>query len=292
MAIAVVTGCSTGIGYATALELARKGHTVYATMRAPQRSPQLLDAAQAQSLPLSVLPLDVNSDSSVDATFASIFEQAGRVDVLVNNAGVGTAGPIEELTLDDFRLAMETNYFGALRCIKAVLGGMRRQGGGCIVNVSSVAGRVATSPQAPYAASKFALEALSEILAQEVRAFNIRVAIVEPGVIRTPIFEKARPVTRDPAYPQERRLHALNLASLEKAPEPDVVAKKIVEIVDGDSWQLRYPVGPDARPFIAWRRMLTDEEWIERHGEPDDEVWADRIKQESGVDMRPYLRRV
>jgi NAD(P)-dependent dehydrogenase (short-subunit alcohol dehydrogenase family) len=123
-----------------------------------------------------------------------LLSEHGQIDVLVNNAGLGGGGSIEELPLGFFREIMETNYFGALRCIKALVPNMRTRRNGCIINVTSVAGRMAIAPAGPYAASKWALEALSECLAQELKAFNERVAIVEPGVIATPIFSKARPL--------------------------------------------------------------------------------------------------
>ena len=118
------------------------------------------------------------------------WRRAGRIDVLVNNAGVAVHGSVEELPLSEFRRVMETNFFGALRCIQAVVPGMRERRHGCIVNVTSVAGRFSAAPQAPYSSSKWALEAASEALAQEVKPFGVRVAIVEPGVIATPIFGK------------------------------------------------------------------------------------------------------
>jgi NAD(P)-dependent dehydrogenase (short-subunit alcohol dehydrogenase family) len=171
MAMAVVTGTSTGIGQATAVTLARAGHTVYATMRNPKTGSQELRAgAEREHLPLRIAPLDVDSDESVRNAFASILAEAGRIDVLVNNAGIGGGGgTTEENPMAVFRAAMETNYFGALRCIQAVLPGMRERRSGCIVNVTSVAGRFSMAPQAAYSSSKFALEATSESLAQEVR---------------------------------------------------------------------------------------------------------------------------
>src|SRR2546421_5429774 len=180
MSIALVTGSSTGIGFATAVTLARAGHSVYASMRNPSTGAKGIEAlAASEKLPLKVVPLNVDSDQSVKDAVAAI----GRVDILVNNAGVAGSGSVEELPLAAFRSVMETNFFGALRCIQAVLPRMRERKGGLIVNVSSVAGRMSIAPQASYAPSKWALEALSQALAQEVKAFGIRVAIVEPGVI-------------------------------------------------------------------------------------------------------------
>ena len=146
---------------------------------------------------VTLAALNVDDDASVESALGKVLADHGRIDVLVNNAGIGGGGSVEESTTARFREVMETNFFGALRCIKAVLPGMRERRHGCIVNVTSVSGRLALAPQAAYASSKFALEALSECLAQEMKAFNVRVAIVEPGVIATPIFSKAAPVSED-----------------------------------------------------------------------------------------------
>ncbi len=210
MAIAVVTGSSTGIGLATAATLARAGHTVYATMRNPKTGGEELRAtAEHEHLPLRITALDVDSDESVKTTFGNIISEAGRIDVLVNNAGIGGGGAVEETPIAAFRATMETNFFGALRCIHAVVPGMRESRSGCIVNITSVAGRFSSAPQAAYASSKFALEALSECLAQEMKAFGVRVAIVEPGVIATPIFGKLQPPPGDSKYPHSRRIAEL-----------------------------------------------------------------------------------
>lgn len=179
----LITGTSTGLGLETALTLGRAGHNVYATMRNPSRAPELGRRALQEGLPIRIVVMDVDSDNSVKTAIADIYKGAGSIDVLVNNAGLVREGSVEELPLAEFRAVMETNYFGAIRCIQAVVPAMRQSRNGCIINISSVAGRVATSPMAPYTASKFALEALSEALAQEMKTFNVRVAIVEPGII-------------------------------------------------------------------------------------------------------------
>jgi NAD(P)-dependent dehydrogenase (short-subunit alcohol dehydrogenase family) len=286
MAIAVVTGSSTGIGQASAVTLARAGHTVYATMRSPEGGGGELRAIAGQeNLPLRFVALDVNSDESVREAFAAMLAEAGRIDVLVNNAGIGNGGPVEETPIEVFRAVMETNFFGALRCTRAVLPGMRERGVGCIVNVSSVSGRLSSSPQAPYSSSKFALEALSESLAQEVKAFGIRVAIVEPGVIATPIFEKIEPIPRATCYPHQRRLNALFRASLENPVSAYVVGEKIREIVDNGTWQLRHPAGPDAAGLLAWRASMTDEQWVD-WGAQSDEAWVRSVHQILGLDVK------
>jgi NAD(P)-dependent dehydrogenase (short-subunit alcohol dehydrogenase family) len=284
MAIALVTGTSTGIGLATAVTLARSGHTVIATMRNVDRAGELQKIVSEEKLPVKVAALNVDDDASVSDALGKVIAENGRIDILVNNAGLGGHGSVEEAPMEFFRQIMETNFFGALRCIKAVVPGMRERRHGCIVNVTSVAGRVALAPQAPYAASKWAFEALSECLAQEVKAFNIRVAIIEPGVIATPIFTKGAPAAKDSPYPHGRRLRALFAASLSKPISPYVVGEQIREIVDGDSWRLRYLVGPDAAPLIKWRASKTDEE-IVAGGAASDEEYKAGVKRDFGFDI-------
>ena len=288
MSNVLVTGTSTGIGFATALELGRAGHTVYATMRNPRRSPQLGETITKENLPVKIMVMDVDSDSSVADTVASIRAQGGQVDVLVNNAGVGMFGAVEELPLDAFRAIMETNYFGALRCIKAVLAEMRERGSGCIINVSSVSGRAANSPLAAYTASKHALEAMSEALAQEAKPFNIRVAIVEPGIIDTPMARRAEVPLDGTKYRQVRRYAGLFRASFEgKAPRsPSLVAEAIRGIIESGTWQLRHPVGPGAAELIARRQNMTDEEIVDI-GALDDDAWYARMQKDFGLDARP-----
>jgi NAD(P)-dependent dehydrogenase (short-subunit alcohol dehydrogenase family) len=280
LSIALVTGSSTGIGLATAVTLARAGHTVFATMRNPAKgAAEITGIAQAERLPLTVLQLDVDSDESVRAAFSN----AGPIDALVNNAGIGPMGAVEDMPVSEFKEVMETNFFGALRCIQAVLPGMRERRSGCIVNVTSVAGQIAVGAQGAYSASKWALEALSESLACEVRAFGIRVAIVEPGVIQTPIFGKLGE-ERASVYPHKRRMEALFAASLKNPVSPYVVGEAIRGIVESDSWQLRYPVGPDALPILQMRSAVTDEQWV-ASGAASDEEWKESMKRGFGLEI-------
>jgi NAD(P)-dependent dehydrogenase (short-subunit alcohol dehydrogenase family) len=285
MALALVTGSNSGIGLATAVSLARARHTVVAAMRNLARGAEIRKIAAQEKLPIHLATLDVDDDASVRAAFSEVVAQHGPVEVLVNNAGIGGGGAIEETPLDSFRQVMETNFFGAVRCIQAVVPGMRERRRGTIVNVSSVAGRIASAPQASYAASKWALEAVSECLAQEMRAFNVRVAIVEPGVIATPIFTKARPLPKNSPYPHARRLRAIFAAVLANPTPPSVVGDLIRDIVDGDSWQLRYPAGPDALPVLKRRASRTDEQVIEEAAQSDDE-FVKRVKREFGLDIK------
>ncbi len=283
MSRVLITGTSSGIGFQTAVVLGRAGHRVYATMRNLDRGASLREVVENEHLPISIVEMDVDSDESVDAATAIIRRETGSIDVLVNNAGIERNGSIEGLSMDDFKATMETNYFGPVRTIRAWLPDMRRQQKGCIINVTSVAGRIACSPLTPYCASKFALEALSEALAQEVRPFNVRVAIVQPGIIDTAMARRILDVATDPVYPQVRRFGHMFEASLEHPTPPTIVAEKIREIIDSDTQTLRHPVGPDAEGFLAWRASLNDQQWIEWGALPD-EAWYDRVRNDFGLD--------
>jgi len=281
----VITGASRGIGLATALELARAGHLVTATMRNPGGSPELGDQAAKEKLPIRIETMDVDSDQSVQQAFARILAQA-PVDVLVNNAGIERTGAIEETPLADFRTCMETNYFGAIRCIQAVVGPMRKRGSGAIINVTSVAGKISIAPMAAYSASKYALEALSEVLAQELRAFGVRVAIVEPGIIDTRMARNIEGMTSSKVYPQVRRVAAMFEATMAAgAGQPQVVAQKVREIVESGTWRLRHPVGPDAEPFLGWRGSMNDESWVQWSAQSDAD-WLKSVKADFGMDLK------
>jgi NAD(P)-dependent dehydrogenase (short-subunit alcohol dehydrogenase family) len=261
--VAVVTGASSGIGQATALRLARDGYHVVATMRSPDGS-RLAETAAAESLVIDIARLDVDSDESVSVSFRDVFERHGRVDLLVANAGVGGGGgPMETATMDHYRDAMETNFFGALRCIKEVLPSMRERGSGMIVAVSSQAGRVAPAIMSAYVASKWALEGALESLASSVAPFGIRVAIIEPGVILTPIFSKGEGVAVSAPYqPAADAFMGMFMHDLERASDPSVVADCIADAVTTDNPMLRYLVGQGAERNIAVRESMTDEEYI------------------------------
>jgi NAD(P)-dependent dehydrogenase (short-subunit alcohol dehydrogenase family) len=281
----VITGASRGIGLATAVELARAGHQVVATMRNPAGSPELGEQAAKEKLPIRIETMDVDSDESVKQAFARTLAQ-GPVDILVNNAGIERTGSIEETPLSEFRVCMETNYFGPLRCIQAVIRSMRERGSGVIINVTSVAGKLSVSPFGPYSASKYALEALSEVLAQELRAFGVRVAIVEPGIIDTRMARNIEGMRDSKVYPQVRRFGALFEATIAAgAGQPQVVAQKIREIVESGTWQLRHPVGPDAEPFLAWRGSMNDEKWVQWSAQSDSD-WLTSVKADFGMNLK------
>ncbi|MBN8732150.1 MAG: SDR family oxidoreductase [Acidobacteria bacterium] len=285
MSTVMITGTSSGLGLATALTLGRAGHRVFATMRNPGAARELGETVKKEKLPVSVHVMNVDSEASVKYAMEEIGALAGVVDVLVNNAGVECHGSVEEVPLAEFHAVMETNYFGPLRCIKAVLPGMRGRGSGCIINVSSVSGRIAASPLSGYCASKFALEALSEGLAQEVKPFGIRVAIVEPGIIDTPMARAVEEEPEQSLYPQARRFSGLFQASLSHPAQPALVGEAIRDIIESGTWKLRHPVGPDAAGFLAWRAAMSDEEWIS-WGALSDEEWYARVQSDFGIDAR------
>ena len=281
----IITGANRGIGFNTTLAFAKAGYKVYATMRNPEKAEALKKRIKEESLNIIIYAMDVDSDESVKLSMEAIQKSNGPVDVLVNNAGVERHGSIEELTISDFKAVMETNYFGVLRCIQAVLPRMRTERKGCIINIASVSGRIATSPLGAYSASKYALEAISEALAMEVKPFNIRVGIVEPGIINT---DMARNISHGGnfIYPQVNRFGGLFVASL-KTPTPStLVAEKILEIAENGTWVLRHPVGPDAQPFLDWRVSMTDEEWIDRNAVIDEE-WYSATERDFGLNARP-----
>jgi NAD(P)-dependent dehydrogenase (short-subunit alcohol dehydrogenase family) len=285
MPVIFITGSSTGIGLATAVAFGRAGHDVYATMRNPDRAPELASIAAKERLPIKILLMDVDNDASVGKAVVGVLAESGRIDVLVNNAGIAVTGPVEELPLAEFRRVMETNYFGALRCIQAVVRGMRERRDGHIINVSSIQGRISIPSYAAYAASKWALEAASEALAQETKSFGIKVSIVEPGMIATPIWDKRREVPANTSYRQERRIQALVNALLKQPVTPFVVADKIVEIVQSKTWKLRHTVGPDAEPTLQYRASMTDEQWVDLQSVESDQEWLAIVKRDFGVDV-------
>ena len=290
MPVTLVTGTSTGIGFATALHFARHGHRVVATMRNLAKAGPLEEVAGAEKLPLVVRELDVTRPESIDRAVATTVGREGPIDVLVNNAGIGGATPLELVPEDEHRAMFEANYWGPIRMIQAVLPSMRERKSGCIVNVTSIAGRVATPNQIPYSASKHALAAASEALAHEVAAFGIRVAIIEPGVIQTAIFENSAGATRyDKTSPYRqimRRNGKLFAAGFRNPGRPETVAEVIFEAVTTTRPRLRYPVGVDAEGLAAGRARISDEEWVAMGGELSDAEYNARFKQHFGIELQ------
>lgn len=247
MSRVLITGCSTGIGRATAIELAGRGHEVVATARRPDTLDGL-DVADR-------LQLDVDDPDSI----RSAVEAAGEVDALVNNAAWGAIGPIEAIPLDEVRAMYETNVFGALRMLQAVLPGMRERSGGTIVNVSSLAGLFASMPlNGLYASTKFALEAITETLRYEVRPFGVRVVAVEPGWTATAWAgnEQWLGVEEPPYDALYRHMKALDEAGLEHADAPEDVATVIAHAIEAEDPPLRMQIGEDVSELVAQRRAM------------------------------------
>jgi NAD(P)-dependent dehydrogenase (short-subunit alcohol dehydrogenase family) len=265
MRIVLVTGCSTGIGLATARHLAARGDRVYATARNPDASAGLV-AARASSANIRTLPLDVTDEASVQSAVKAVLDAERRIDVLVNNAGIGAFGTFEFVPEDVARATFETNFWGVLRVTRAVLPTLRAQRSGIVVNISSVAGRIAGPAMGVYPASKFALEAASEALAREVYPLGIRVAIVEPGFVVTPILDKGlSTLTLDAGSPYadvERRVFGMFTNAKVIGAPPESTAEVIAEAIDAKEYRLRYPAGDGARVFVDGRARVSDEEWI------------------------------
>ncbi|HZR41093.1 MAG TPA: oxidoreductase [Ktedonobacteraceae bacterium] len=243
--VALITGASSGIGQATAELLATHGFTVFGTSRSPEKLTRTYQ----------LLPLDVRSDTSVEAVVQSVLEQAGRIDVLINNAGYAQVGAIEESSITDIQAQLDTNLFGVIRMIKAVLPVMRQQGSGRIINVSSVVGHISPPFAGVYSTSKFALEGLSDALREEVRPFGIDVSLVEPSFVKTHIVS-GHPTNPIAAYTLRREAARQSLnKSIEKGMKAGAVAQVILRAATTRP-RLRYLVGQDAKVLMLLKRVL------------------------------------
>jgi NAD(P)-dependent dehydrogenase (short-subunit alcohol dehydrogenase family) len=288
MKIAVVTGTSTGIGFETTLHLARNGYRVFAGMRNTAKAQSLIDAAAAESLPVEIVQMDVTNTESLAAAFATI-HQTGDVSLLVNNAGIGGATPLELTPESEHRQIFETNYFGTIACIQAVLPSMRKNGEGDIVNISSIVGVLSTPNQIAYSASKYAVEGATEALAHEVYRFGVRVYCVEPGVVATSIFENSAESTRydkaSPYQPIMRRNGKLYAAGFKAPAAPQQVADAILTAITQPTYQFRWPVGVDADGICAGRAKITAEQWIEMGADLSDAEYNERFQQYFNVQL-------
>lgn len=284
----LITGTSTGIGMASALEFARRGFHTVATMRDLAKAKPLQDVVDKEGLALEVLQLDVAQATSIDRCVADVLDRH-QIDVLVNNAGVAGATPFELVDDRLHRAMFEANYFGAVRMMQAVLPQMRERRSGTIINISSVAGRIAVPNQIPYSASKWALEAASEALAHEVARFGIRVRIIEPGVILTNIFDNAAEHTvfdkTSPYVDIMRRNGKFYAAGFRAGMGPDIVAKAIYESAVSSTRQLRYLVGEDAVNWVEGRAMISDEAWISMGDALSDKDYNRLFKERFGIEI-------
>ena len=262
--VILITGCSSGIGRATALEAAARGHRVFASARNPN---DLADLARADRI--EALRLDVTDSASIRAAVEAVQSRAGRIDALVNNAGYGQYGAVEEITPEEWRAQFDVNLFGAIDTTRAALPPMRRMGGGNVVMVSSVAGRIAIPFAAPYCASKHALEAVADALRVEVSGFGIRVVLVEPGPIETRFGERVRsivaPLLTRPGPYREYYAHAERAmdGDFQKGKLPaQAVARVILDAIESRSPRARYRVTSMAKTLIPLSRLLPDR-WID-----------------------------
>jgi NAD(P)-dependent dehydrogenase (short-subunit alcohol dehydrogenase family) len=263
---AIVTGSSTGIGFETSLMLARTGFYTYATMRNLDKSYEIMNLARKDNLSLQALQLDVTDDKSVKNAIDRIVNERKRIDVLVNNAGYGLSGALEDLSMDEIRAQFETNLFGAIRVMKAVLPIMREQRGGTIINISSIAGRFGSPLFPAYHGTKFALEGISESMRFETEPFGIKVVLIEPGAIATNVLKNAKvgQKTAEPSSPYASMTKTWQ-KSLEhffdQAAPPEEVAKVILKAVTSDNPGLRYLVGDDAKQLMEARKQMSDPEF-------------------------------
>jgi NAD(P)-dependent dehydrogenase (short-subunit alcohol dehydrogenase family) len=262
--VALVTGSSSGIGYETALLLARNGFDTFATMRNMNKSKEITEVSKRENLPLRVMQLDVNDDRSVADAINNILNEKKSIEVVVNNAGYGLMGSVEESSLDEIKAQFETNFFGAIRVIKEVIPMMRKQRTGTIVNVSSVAGRIGFPMGSAYVSSKFALEGLSESMSYELKQFGIKIVLIEPGVINTnfAFVTPKKALDANSSYSQLMNKLEENLFStIANGTPPKEVATVILRSITEESPEHRYLVGNDAVELINARKTSTDEEF-------------------------------
>ena len=284
----LITGTSTGIGLATALRFARAGYRTWATMRDLAKAGPLREARESEGFDLELLRLDVTDAASIEAAMAEALP--GGLDALVNNAGWAGGAPLEIVPEEQHRAMFDANYFGAIRMVQAVLPHMRERRSGVIVNLTSVAGRIAMPNQVPYTASKWALEGASEALAHEVRRFGVRVKIIEPGVIMTSIFENAKGQTQfdrsSPYVDLMRRNGKFYSAGHRANQPPEIVADAILDAVESDSDRLRYVVGADAESLLRGRAAMRDEEWVAMGADLGDDEYNAEFRARFGIELR------
>ena len=263
--VAIVTGSSSGIGFETSLALAREGYFTYATMRNTAKSDKIKEIAKKENLKISILELDVDDENSAKTAIAQILDQKQRIDVLVNNAGWGLWGCVEDVSVDEFKEQFETNFFSIIRLIQEVAPTMRKQDSGTIVNVSSVVGRIGFPASPAYISSKFALEGLSESLRFEFAPFGIDVIIIEPGVIKTDFMKNMKMAKKSELDTVYKDITTKVVSGVKMMAEmgtpPKEVANTIVKAIKDEKPLPRYVVGNDASMFLEARKNKTDIEF-------------------------------
>jgi len=279
----IITGANSGIGRSTAITLARNDYTVFATMRSLERGEKLREMAQKLNLEIKEVELDVSDADSVNQGINEILDQTDQIDVLINNAGIGSNAVIEDVNIESDKSVFETNFWGVVRCIQAVLPTMRQQKCGHIIQVSSIAGRVGLPAQPIYSASKWAVEGLSENLAHDLSSFGIRVSIIEPGVTRTAILGKNNTVPQNSDFENVYgRMLDMYMQGIEANVRPEAVSETILQCLDSSNKQLRWPVAWGAETMINARHdgSVSDEEWVKIGSLVNDrEEWISSFKQ-------------
>ena len=269
MSTIILTGCSSGFGLEGALAFARNGDTVYATMRNLDRADALRNAAGYEGLDIQIRQLDVTQPASFSSLFEEILDETGAIDVLVNNAGILRAGALEDLSEKMIREVLETNFFGPLLLTRAVLPYMRKQKSGHIIMISSLSGIAGLPGDAAYAASKFALEGATEALRHEVDRWGIKLALVEAGMYATELFSTSIPEKsllpdyypyNSPYRPLIEHRHQVLRGRIPAAPDPSTVGKLLIDIVNSDGAQLRWPAGDVAIKVLGTMLGQTDSE--------------------------------
>jgi NAD(P)-dependent dehydrogenase (short-subunit alcohol dehydrogenase family) len=290
-AVAVVTGANSGIGRAIAVHLASKGYRVFGTVRRIASAEKMQAMAAAAGAEVELVEMDVADDTSVRTGIADVLDQAGRIDVLVNNAGIGGNGVVEEATPDAHLEVMNVNLCGAIRCTQAVLPGMRERHSGTIVNITSIVGRFGALAQAPYVASKWALEGLSEELAMEVAPFGVRVVVIEPGITKSAIFAKNPdvPSTTGAYDAHNRRMLQMYSTGIPQGTDPMEVAEVVYESITTDTPKFRYTVSWGGDEIVGGRARMTDEEWVAIGATHDDDEYYRRFESAFGLSIAPTV---
>lgn len=287
MTVALITGANSGIGRTAAVDLAGRGWTVYGSMRSLDKGDKLKAMADAAAVTVHPVVCDVTDTESVNQAVAQVTADSGGIDVLINNAGVGGNGVAEETSLESYAEIMDVNLYGAIRGIQAVLPQMRERHSGCIINVSSIAGVIGAIAQAPYVASKWALEGLTECLAQEVAAHGVRVALIEPGIVKTAIMAKnTEAPNASGAYDKTyQRMFDFYSAGLKSPGHPSEVSEVLYEAATTDRPRLRYSCGWGGAELAENRPLASDEDWVELGAIEDNAEYRGRFTELFGIDI-------
>lgn len=289
MTVALITGANSGIGRAAAVDLAVRGWTVYGSMRSLDKGERLASMAADAGVEVHPVVADVTDSASVDAVVAEVTEASGGIDVLVNNAGIGGNGVAEECPIELYEEVMDVNLYGTIRCAQAVIPQMRERGSGCIINISSVAGVIAAIAQSPYVTSKWAVEGLTEGMAQELAPHGIRVALIEPGIVKTAILAKntEAPNATGAYDAHNRRLFAFYAAGLKAPGQPSEVSEVIYAAATDDPPKFRYTCGWGGQELVDRKPGVSDEDWIAMGALEDDAEYAARFHDLFGLDIAP-----